>query len=93
MTTLHVRDHRGRTHHGWLDSRHTFSFGGFRDPEREGFRALRVLNEDVVIPGAGFSEHEHAGVDILTLVLSGELLHRDSAGHEGTVRAGQLQHM
>lgn len=78
---------------GWLDSHHTFSFGRFNDPARMGHRALRVLNEDVVIPGAGFGEHGHREMDILTYVISGALKHGDSMGNSSVIRAGEFQHM
>lgn len=90
---LHDKAVRGRTQMGWLDSHHTFSFGGFRDPRRMGHRALRVLNEDVVIPGAGFGEHGHRDMDIVTYVLSGALKHGDSMGNSSVIRSGEFQHM
>lgn len=93
MAKIHDKDVRGRTQTGWLDSHHTFSFGGFNDPSRMGHRALRVLNEDRVIPGAGFGEHDHEAVDILTYVLSGALKHADSIGNGSTIGPGEIQHM
>ena len=93
MALLHEKAMRGRTKTGWLDSYHTFSFGGFRDPSRMGHRALRVINEDVVIPGAGFAEHGHEEMDIVTYVISGALKHGDSIGNSSVIRAGELQHM
>lgn len=93
MTLIHDKSARGKTKIGWLDSYHTFSFGGFRDPSRMGHRALRVLNEDFVIPGAGFGAHGHKEMDILTYVISGALIHQDSIGNASVIRAGELQHM
>jgi redox-sensitive bicupin YhaK (pirin superfamily) len=85
---------RGAVKTGWLDSRHTFSFGHYHDPRWMGFGALRVLNEDRVAPGAGFPTHGHANMEILSYVLSGALAHRDSAtSGEGVLRPGELQWM
>lgn len=77
----------------WLESSHTFSFGGYYDPQWMGFGALRVLNEDRVTPGAGFAPHRHGNMEILSYVLSGALAHRDSSGAQGVIRAGELQWM
>lgn len=93
MAVLHERDLRGQTKIGWLDSAHTFSFGGFRDPNRMGHRALRVINDDRVIPGAGFGTHSHRDMDILTYVVSGELGHKDSLGNGSTITPGEIQMM
>ena len=93
MDLIHDKSLRGNTKTGWLDSYHTFSFGGFQDPSRMGHRALRVLNEDTVIPGAGFGAHGHKEMDILTYVISGALRHQDSIGNTSVIRAGELQHM
>jgi redox-sensitive bicupin YhaK (pirin superfamily) len=84
---------RGHANHGWLDTYYTFSFSDYYDPNHIGFRALRVINEDRVDPGAGFGRHGHRDMEILTLVLEGKLQHQDSLGHNGVIRPGQVQRM
>lgn len=84
---------RGTTDLGWLKGRHSFSFGRYHDPDNMGFRALRVINDDVIAPGAGFDTHPHRNMEILTWVLRGVLRHKDSTGNEGTLRPGELQAM
>ncbi|MBS0393585.1 MAG: pirin family protein [Proteobacteria bacterium] len=93
MILVRDRDRRGHTRLGWLDSRHTFSFGEYRDPNHMGFRSLRVINDDRVIPGAGFGTHGHRDMEIITVVLEGALAHRDSLGHGSTIRPGEVQRM
>ncbi|MGM9482154.1 pirin family protein [Roseateles sp. NT4] len=88
---FHDRQARGWARTGWLQAHYTFSFGSFNDPTRMGFRALRVINEDIVAGGSGFAEHAHDHFEILTFMLSGELEHKDSAGHHGRLRAGDVQ--
>lgn len=88
---FHDRQARGWARTGWLQAHYTFSFGSFNDPTRMGFRALRVINEDIVAGGSGFAEHAHDHFEILTFMLSGELEHQDSAGHQGRLRAGDVQ--
>jgi quercetin 2,3-dioxygenase len=91
--TIHDRNLRGHSKIGWLDSHHTFSFGNFQDPNRMGFRSLRVINDDRVIPGAGFGKHAHRDMEILTYVLEGELAHKDSLGTGSVIRPGDVQIM
>ena len=84
---------RGTVQGGWLDSRHTFSFGSYHDPDWMGFGPLRVINDDRVAPGGGFAPHRHANMEIVSIVLEGALAHRDSTGNEGVIRAGDVQWM
>jgi redox-sensitive bicupin YhaK (pirin superfamily) len=84
---------RGEGRADWLHSRHTFSFSRYYDPQWMGFGALRVINEDVVAPGAGFAPHRHANMEILSYVLDGELSHKDDSGGGGVIQAGELQWM
>jgi redox-sensitive bicupin YhaK (pirin superfamily) len=93
VITLRRSAARGRTQWGWLDSRHTFSFGEYFDPEQMGFRALRVLNDDRVKPGEGFGTHGHRDMEILSYVLAGALAHKDSMGTGSVVRPGEIQLM
>ena len=94
MRILRSADERGRVEAGWLDSRHTFSFGHYHDPAWMGFGPLRVINEDRVAPRAGFPPHRHANMEILSYVLEGALAHRDSLSDAGGVlRPGELQWM
>lgn len=84
---------RGRSQAGWLDSRHSFSFARYHDPQRMGLSDLRVLNDDWVAAGGGFPPHVHHDMDILTYVLDGRLEHRDSTGDRGILEAGEMQLM
>ncbi len=93
MIRIRNSEARGRTDFGWLDSRHSFSFGEYQDPEHMGFRSLRVINDDRLRPGAGFGEHAHQDMEIVSYVLSGALAHRDSMGTGSVLSAGDVQRM
>jgi redox-sensitive bicupin YhaK (pirin superfamily) len=93
MITIRKSDDRGHLDHGWLKTAHTFSFGHYYDPKFMGFRSLRVINDDTVAPGRGFGTHPHDNMEIITVVLSGALRHKDSMGHTQDLTPGEVQHM
>jgi len=92
-TVLHKAETRGRAEHGWLESRHTFSFADYHDSERMGFGVLRVINDDIVAPRRGFGTHSHANMEIISIPLSGSLRHQDSMGNTQVIRQGEVQIM
>jgi len=89
----HPAASRGGADHGWLQAKHTFSFGQYQDPERMHFGVLRVLNDDIVAPGSGFAKHPHDNMEIITIPLRGSLAHKDSMGNEEVIKAGEIQVM
>jgi hypothetical protein len=89
----HQADSRGHADHGWLKSRHTFSFANYYNPERMHFGVLRVLNDDIVAPSMGFGTHAHDNMEIISIPLKGDLRHRDSMGNEAIIRQGDIQVM
>ena len=93
MMQLRKSDERGKANHGWLDSRHSFSFGHYQDPEHLGFGPLRVINEDRVMAGRGFGTHGHRDMEIISYVLEGALSHQDSMGNGSTLGYGDVQRM
>jgi len=91
--TLHKADTRGHANHGWLDSHHTFSFASYYNPGRVQFGMLRVLNDDIVKGGAGFGQHPHDNMEIISIPLKGALEHGDNTGGHGIIKSGEVQIM
>jgi quercetin 2,3-dioxygenase len=90
---IHKAETRGQANHGWLNARHSFSFAGYYNPERMHFGVLRVLNDDTIAGGMGFSTHPHDNMEIITIPLEGTVEHKDSMGNSGTISRGEVQVM
>lgn len=93
MFYYRAADERGKANFGWLNSQHTFSFGNYYDPDHMGISVLRVINDDIVAPGAGFDNHGHRDMEIISYILEGSIEHKDSMGNTFIVSAGDVQRM
>jgi len=93
MMNIRKANERGHASHGWLDTYHTFSFADYYNPKWMGYQSLRVINDDLVMPGMGFGTHPHRDMEIITYILSGALEHKDSMGNGRVIRAGDVQYM
>jgi redox-sensitive bicupin YhaK (pirin superfamily) len=93
MMKLRKSNERGHAEHGWLDTYHSFSFADYYDPNWMGFRSLRVINDDLVMPGRGFGMHPHRDMEIITYILNGSLEHKDSMGNGRVIKTGETQYI